>query len=135
MFELFLAHLIAEYMLQPTPVLMLKRQHYTPQWFAASLAHCSIWILAVVLATGSTLPWWCYLIAGTVHFLLDCTPTVERLMEFTRSPTVRGAVFNSHENELPIQVASLEFSLAAVHEGLARLGFHLLILWVLYEGR
>lgn len=128
--QAIVAHLFAEYLLQVIPVLRWKRApQMTWKWALASLYHSVTWIGFVILFTQNQIDPWKYLLAGLIHGALDCTQIGDWLQEKLALSTVRSAVFVSVENELPVQVAALEFSLAASQESWARFAVHVGILW------
>ena len=128
--SMMMGHLLAEYLAQPTPVLRWKRAaRVSRSWALAALVHATFWILAIVLFSGASLEPWRYVLAFLIHGAFDCTPLGDWALEKLGLATVRSSVFVSHENELPAQVAALEFALAASQEWFSRLAFHMFLLW------
>jgi len=125
MVEVLLVHLVLEYMLQPEPVIAMKR---APHLKGVAVLFLHVLIPVLVCLPFGLLSLWQALLIAVLHAILD-GPLGVRLVVLTRIQSVHRALSSSYE-DWPMQVQALEFALCASSERQWYLVAHLFAVYV-----
>lgn len=127
----FLVSMVVEHVL--TPEFMSASRH-SPTWvgLGVGIAHAAMWALALFAALaffGEPLSYQQFIALFVAHWIADGTPIGRWAVYLSAQLSVDRALRVVESNNIPPDIAALEFALAAAHEQMVWLTLHLVIVF------